>query len=120
MNNMRFEKIDRLLQPLNHFIAHESSAGLLLFVCALVALVWANSPLSAAYFHLWEHEFAVRLGSYTVANSLHHWINDGLMAMFFFVVGLELKREFMAGSCPPRARRCYRWLRRSAACWCRC
>jgi Na+:H+ antiporter, NhaA family len=97
MHNMRFEKIDRLLQPLNHFIAHESSAGLLLFMCALVALVWANSPFSATYFHLWEYEFAVRLGGYTVANSLHHWINDGLMAMFFFVVGLELKREFMAG-----------------------
>ena len=97
MHNMRFEKIDRFLQPLNHFIAHESTAGLLLFVCALVAMVWANSPFSAAYFHLWEHEFAVRLGGYTVANSLHHWINDGLMAMFFFVVGLELKREIMAG-----------------------
>jgi NhaA family Na+:H+ antiporter len=64
---------------------------------ALIAVVWANSPFSAIYFHLWEHEFAVRLAGYTVANSLHHWINDGLMAMFFFVVGLELKREFIAG-----------------------
>ena len=90
MNNMRRETIDRFLQPLNHFIAHESTAGLLLFVCALVALVWANSPFSATYFHLWEHEFAVRLAGYTVTNSVHHWINDGLMAMFFFVVGLEL------------------------------
>src|SRR5688572_18423764 len=97
MHNMRFEKIDRLLQPLNRFIAHESTAGLLLFVSALIALVWANSPFSATYFHLWEYEFAVRLAGYTVANSLHHWINDGLMAMFFFVVGLELKREIMAG-----------------------
>ena len=94
---MRSEKIDRFLQPLNHFIAHESSAGLLLFVSALLAVVWANSPFSATYFHLWEHEFAVRLAGYTVAKSFHHWINDGLMAMFFFVVGLELKREIMAG-----------------------
>jgi NhaA family Na+:H+ antiporter len=94
---MSFEKIDRFLQPLNHFIAHESTAGLLLFVSALIAVVWANSPFSATYVHLWEHAFAVRLAGYTVANSLHHWINDGLMAMFFFVVGLELKREFMAG-----------------------
>jgi Na+:H+ antiporter, NhaA family len=94
---MNFEKIDRFLQPLNRFIAHESTAGLLLFVSALIALVWANSPFSATYFHLWEYEFAVRLAGYTVANSLHHWINDGLMAMFFFVVGLELKREIMAG-----------------------
>jgi NhaA family Na+:H+ antiporter len=85
------------LQPLNRFIAHESTAGLLLFVSALIALVWANSPFSATYFHLWEYEFAVRIAGYTVANSLHHWINDGLMAMFFFVVGLELKREIMAG-----------------------
>jgi NhaA family Na+:H+ antiporter len=105
MHDMRFEKIDRFLQPLNHFIAHESTAGLLLFVSALIAVVWANSPFSATYFHLWEHEFAVRLAGYTVANSLHHWINDGLMAMFFFVVGLELKREFMAGelSSPSKA-----------------
>jgi NhaA family Na+:H+ antiporter len=95
--HMNFEKIDRFLRPLSHFIAHESTAGLLLFGCALVALGWANSPFSAAYFHLWEHEFAVRFAGYTVANSLHHWINDGLMAMFFFVVGLELKREMMAG-----------------------
>ena len=94
---MNFEKIDRFLKPLNRFIAHESTAGLLLFVSALIALVWANSPFSATYFHLWEHEFAVRIAGYTVANSLHHWINDGLMAMFFFVVGLELKRELMAG-----------------------
>ena len=94
---MNFEKIDRFLQPLNHFIEHESTAGLLLFVSALIALVGANSPFSATYFHLWEHEFAVRLAGYTVTNSLHHWINDGLMAMFFFVVGLELKRELMAG-----------------------
>jgi NhaA family Na+:H+ antiporter len=94
---MNFEKIDRFLQPLNRFIEHESTAGLLLFVSALIALVWSNSPFSATYFHLWEHEFAVRIAGYTVANSLHHWINDGLMAMFFFVVGLELKRELMAG-----------------------
>jgi Na+:H+ antiporter, NhaA family len=94
---MNFEKIDRFFQPLNRFIAHESTAGLLLFVSALIALVWANSPFSATYFHLWEYEFAVRLAGYTVANSLHHWINDGLMAMFFFVIGLELKREIMAG-----------------------
>jgi NhaA family Na+:H+ antiporter len=94
---MNFEKIDRFLQPLNRFIEHESTAGLLLFVSALIALVWSNSPFSATYYHLWEHEFAVRIAGYTVANSLHHWINDGLMAMFFFVVGLELKRELMAG-----------------------
>ena len=72
-------------------------SGLLLFVCALLAMVWANSPFSATYVHLWEHEFAVRLGAFTLAKSLHQWINDGLMAMFFFVVGLELKREIMAG-----------------------
>jgi NhaA family Na+:H+ antiporter len=98
MHTMRFEKIDRFLQPLNRFIEHESTAGLVLFVCAFLALVWANSPFSTTYFQLWEHEFAVRLAGYTVVNSLHHWINDGLMAMFFFVVGLELKREIMAGN----------------------
>ncbi len=97
MNNMKLKKIDYFLRPFNYFIEHGSTAALLLFVCALIAMVWSNSPFSATYFHLWEHEFAVRIGAYTVTNSLHHWINDGLMAMFFFVVGLELKREIMAG-----------------------
>ena len=76
---------------------NESTAGIMLFASALVAIVWANSPFSESYFHLWEYEVAVRVADYEIANTLHAWINDGLMAMFFFVIGLELKREIIAG-----------------------
>ncbi len=94
---MKFEKIDTLLKPFNRFIHSESTAGIFLLVCSVVALVLANSPWSEAYHHLWEYEFSIGFAGHVVSNSLHHWISDGLMAMFFFVVGLELKREIMGG-----------------------
>jgi len=94
---MKFEKIDTLLKPFNRFIHSESTAGIFLLVCSIVALVLANSPWSEAYHHLWEYEFSIGFAGHVVSNSLHHWISDGLMAMFFFVVGLELKREIMGG-----------------------
>lgn len=94
---MKFEKIDTLLKPFNRFIHRESTAGIFLLVCSIVALALANSPWSDAYHHLWEYEFSIGFAGHTVSNTLHHWISDGLMAMFFFVVGLELKREIMGG-----------------------
>jgi NhaA family Na+:H+ antiporter len=94
---MPSNSIDKVLKPIERFLHNESTAGILLLVSALVALLWANSPWSDSYLHLWENEVSLRVGSYEIANTLHHWINDGLMAMFFFVVGLELKREIMAG-----------------------
>ncbi len=75
----------------------ESTAGILLLVSALAALVIANSGLADEYHALWENHLSMHIGNSSVDKSLHHWINDGLMAMFFFVVGLELKREIMAG-----------------------
>ncbi len=94
---MKFEKIDTLLKPFNRFIHSESTAGIFLLVCSVAALVLANSPWSDAYHHLWEYEFSIGFAGHSVSNTLHHWISDGLMAMFFFVVGLELKREIMGG-----------------------
>jgi NhaA family Na+:H+ antiporter len=94
---MPSNSIDKVLKPIERFLHNESTAGILLLVSALVAVLWANSPWSDSYLHLWENEVSLRVGSYEIANTLHHWINDGLMAMFFFVVGLELKREIMAG-----------------------
>jgi len=89
--------IDRILQPLRTLGKNESNAGFLLFFTALFALIWANSPWKESYFSLWDTHFTVTFGSFTLDENLHHWINDGLMAVFFFVVGLEIKREVLAG-----------------------
>lgn len=89
--------IDQLLKPVNRFIHQEFTGGIVLFVSVVVAIVWANSPWHESYHHLWETPFAVSFNGYGLDQPLHVWINDGLMALFFFVIGLELKREFMAG-----------------------
>ncbi len=83
--------------PLSSFLGSQTASGLVLFVAALVALVLANSPFSDAYHHLWRNEISVGFNDFMISKTLHHWINDGLMAVFFFVIGLELKREIMAG-----------------------
>lgn len=84
--------------PVQQFINQEKSGGIVLGISILVALVLANSPLSEEYFHFFEHSFGfVFNGDNYLYYTLHHWINDGLMSMFFFVVGLELKREFIGG-----------------------
>lgn len=94
---MREDPIDRVLKPLDRFIGDQSVAGLALFLSAAVAVVLANSPWREAYHGFWEHSIALRIGGFTLERNLHHLINDGLMAVFFFVVALELKREFLAG-----------------------
>lgn len=86
-----------LIRPINKFIRNESSAGIILFISALIAMIWANSAWKDAYHHLWETPLGISLGGFEVNKTLHHWINDGLMAVFFFVIGLELKREIVGG-----------------------
>jgi NhaA family Na+:H+ antiporter len=89
--------IERVLSPFSHFIRQESAGGIVLIACAMVAFAWANSRWAAGYHHLWETPVGFRFGPWTLEYSLHHWINDGLMAVFFFLVGLEIKREVLAG-----------------------
>jgi len=89
--------IERLLSPFRSFIQAEVSSGLLLIGAALVALIWANSPWGDIYTELWETLISIHIGNIEVSESILHWINDGLMAIFFFVVGLEIKRELLAG-----------------------
>jgi NhaA family Na+:H+ antiporter len=89
--------IDRVLAPFQRFTRTESSSGLVLLACTAVALAWANSPWAASYEHVWETELTLSLGPWTAHATLHHLINDGLMAVFFFLVGLEIKREMLAG-----------------------
>jgi NhaA family Na+:H+ antiporter len=84
-------------QPLKDFLHDESAGGVVLVLGAVLAVVWANSPLSGAYFDFWGRELTVGWGSFAVTEDLQHWVNDGLMAIFFFVVGLEIKRELAVG-----------------------
>jgi NhaA family Na+:H+ antiporter len=88
---------DRVLTPLEEFIHRQTTSGILLMLCAVVALVIANSPLAEGYEHVLHTEVTVGGGELVLRMSLHHWINDGLMALFFFIVGLELKRELLVG-----------------------
>lgn len=89
--------LDRLLHPIKRFASLDISGGILLIACTVAALVWANSPWHDSYHHLWHTPVGFALGSFQVEMSLHHWINDGLMALFFLVVGLEIKRELLVG-----------------------
>lgn len=82
------EPIDRILGPLERFLHIEAAGGVVLLLCAVVALVIANSPFGAAYHHFWETEIGFHVGTLRLVHSLEHWINDGLMVVFFFVVGL--------------------------------
>jgi len=88
---------NRLLTPLEEFIHRQTKSGIMLMVCAVCALYLANSQWSSAYHHFLQLPFTIGLPGFELSKSLHHWINDGLMAMFFFVIGLELKREILVG-----------------------
>ena len=88
---------ERALRPFQEFSHDASAGGIVLIACTIAALIWSNSPWGASYKHLWEQYFTIGTSSYHLSLTLHHWINDGLMAVFFFVVGLEIKREFLVG-----------------------
>ncbi|MBS1180751.1 MAG: nhaA2 [Proteobacteria bacterium] len=88
---------DRLAKPFMRFLRIEAMAGAVLLLSTLLALAIANSPWSASFLALWESQAGVRLGSIEISRSLTHWINDGLMTLFFFVIALELKRELVLG-----------------------
>ncbi|HVL04888.1 MAG TPA: Na+/H+ antiporter NhaA [Acidimicrobiales bacterium] len=94
----------RLPRPVRDFLDTEASGGILLLAGAVVALVWANSPWSASYQSFWHTGVNVSFGRYVLAGDLHRWVNDGLMVVFFFVVGLEVKKELIHGKLrDPRA-----------------
>ena len=90
--------IERLIKPFALFAKQASAGGIVLLACAVVALLWANSPLSEYYFRLWSIPVEVRFGNLVdIDKPLLLWINDGLMAVFFFLVGMEIKRELLVG-----------------------
>ena len=85
------------IQTIQRFIKAESFSGILLFVATLAAVVVANSALGDAYYHLWHMPLGITVGGHTITMNLTHWIDDGLMALFFLMVGLEIKRELLIG-----------------------
>ena len=89
--------IEKLTYPIQEFLHQEASGGILLIIATVIALAWANSPFAESYHHLWHTYLSIDLGGIGLKYSLHHWINDGLMVIFFFVVGLEIKRELLVG-----------------------
>ena len=89
--------IEQFLHPFNQFFRTSAAGGIVLLASAVAALVWANSPWSQSYDYVWHTTVTVRLGASQLSGSLEQWINNGLMAVFFFVVGLEIKREILVG-----------------------
>jgi NhaA family Na+:H+ antiporter len=94
--------IERVLRPFQRFFATAAAGGLVLLACTAVALAWANSAWADAYHHLWEAPVTIGAPGFGLTLSLHHWVNDGLMAVFFFLVGLEIKREVLVGELASR------------------
>ena len=79
------------------FIHSDMAGGVLLFICALLAMIIANSPLAPYYFEFWHLDFGITIGDKFIGMSLSHWLNDVFMSIFFLIVGLEIKREFLFG-----------------------
>lgn len=95
---------DRLARPVRRFLAIEAASSMLLLAATLVALALANSPWRESWAHFWHQRIAIEFGSLELALSLGHWVNDALMTIFFFVVGLEIKREMTIGELASRER----------------
>ena len=89
--------VERIVRPFQDFAHKQSSGGIVLIAATVVALVWANSPWAEIYAALWHTKLTVGMGEFSISKDFTHWINDGLMAIFFLVVGLEIKREVFVG-----------------------
>lgn len=97
LRNRRRRPVAPLVSNFQEFIREEGGGGLLLLLATLIALLWANSVWASQYLAVWETNFRIDIGEWSLSKPLLLWINDGLMAVFFFVVGLEIKRELLVG-----------------------
>jgi NhaA family Na+:H+ antiporter len=88
---------EKLLSPFQKFVNLQSSTGILLLATTIIALVWANSAFSESYQSFWQYEFGFVSDNFELKKPLILWVNDGLMSIFFFLIGLEIKREFLIG-----------------------
>ena len=89
---------ERALATIQHYLHVEAVSGAVLLAAAMAAMLWANSPFAHAYHEFWNHPIVVGSGDFAFATSLHFWINDALMTIFFLVVGLEIRREIHEGA----------------------
>jgi NhaA family Na+:H+ antiporter len=96
--------VAQLSAPVRRFIATEAASAALLVIATVIALIWANSPWGDSYDRLWDTDLSVRLGDHGVTESLQHWVNEGLMVFFFFLVGMEVRRELQMGELTQRSR----------------
>lgn len=96
-HNGKQRPMNYVLNSFNQFFHMEAAGGIALMICTVAALVWANSPWADSYATIWQTKLTVGIGDWTLSKAAILWINDGLMAVFFFVVGLEIKRELMVG-----------------------
>lgn len=94
----------QLSKPLRSYLATESGSATILVVATAIALLWANSPWSASYAATWSTEASLRIGTVGIGMDLAHWVNDGLMAVFFFVIGMEVRRDLAVGELTDRRR----------------
>ncbi|MFT7001548.1 MAG: NhaA family Na+:H+ antiporter, partial [Spirosomataceae bacterium] len=86
-----------IITPFQKFISIESLGGILLLAATIIAFIWANSPYAASYHELWDYKLGVATEGFELYKPLILWINDGFMAIFFFLIGLEIKRELLIG-----------------------
>lgn len=100
----RRDLVAQVAKPLRKFMAAETSSAGLLLAMTVIALIWANSPASSAYESVFATEFSIRLGQWALVEDLRHWIDEGLMAIFFFVIGLEVRHELSVGELTDRRR----------------
>ncbi|MGB5505427.1 MAG: Na+/H+ antiporter NhaA [Sulfurovum sp.] len=87
----------KVATPFEHFIHAQTTTGVILMFMTILALILANSPLAEHYAHFFHTKIDLDIGSWQLSHTIHHWINDGLMAIFFFIIGLEIKREISVG-----------------------
>jgi NhaA family Na+:H+ antiporter len=96
-------RILRTIRPFREFMQMEESGGIVLFLCIIIALIWANSPIASTYFDFWGTKITLTMGDFVLSKPLLIWINELLMTPFFFLIGLEIKREILIGElCTPK------------------
>ena len=87
----------KIITPFQKFVKTESLSGFLLFGATIIALIWVNSKLGNIYSEIWQYKVGISIQNFSIVKPLILWINDGLMAIFFFLIGLEIKRELLIG-----------------------